>query len=915
MMVTATALYASALGSAAIETDKTLQKIMSISEEQLLAMVPDQTCVEAACPKCRIYLRSARKAWKWTMDQPFRIQCPICETIYPDQGYPIDREKTFLNFHGEEITLPYHLGPKPKGEYRGNPHPEHYYFAGAIDRQQFTWLKRTAIPKLVNAYKTTGDQRYARRIVLLLDQLAQNYKHYLVQEGRGINNYYVSTGGPFMKAGRKTSGPLPYTWTNGRFETCWIAEIQTVFVEAYSLIKDTPAIKQVSKESGVNVNRHIEDDLIREMVDFVLLIPWEYHMDNNLTAYMAWIAEAGKVINEPEYVHVTYRYLNEFMNYGRHKRGVGYTFDYHHAEGPQAHLGLNRSVGQIFQTIEGYSDPPGYRGKIDGLHLERVSTRDFPYMENIQTVVEQYALPNGQMNPLSDSLARQLDEPLSQSTCWLLPGYGHVVLGAGKDKKQVQVQMTFSEQRANHAHKDCLGLIWYAHGREMSSDIGYQRNKLRNWSSGTLSHNTVVVDRANQSGDDTFGNLRIYIPDMDGLAVVQVDGTKAYIHRGVTLYRRTIILNTIEIDRPYFVDIFEVEGGSLHDYAIHGSVFGDMLGDCSLAMKKMKRDRPLLEDNEKWIEPGGMNQMFSFPSSLYGLFTNVHHGTATNDFHVTFTFEDDPQRGTRIHLPGNQGMHVYLAETPALRNAGHYKDDIVYRWKMPHLLARRKVSEGHKSIFIAVFDLFAKSPQITTVKQISAGKDAIALKIHFKDRSDTLLFSPEKAVRIAAEGIHTNGRLGLVCRDAESTRAFLVGGTYLQMGDVRLSCEQGRYTGTIESSMRKQDGDKYNAFIVNADLPTGTALQGQWMIVTHGMEGPIWADTRSEREILQHEVTHGYEIDRVLKANEKTVVILTGDHGLSIEGNTTREVYSQWKVFTGPNRYTILSQKKGLWKD
>lgn len=326
--------------------------------------------------------------------------------------------------------------------------------------------------------------------------------------------------------------------------------------------------------------------------------------------------------------------------------------------------------------------------------------------------------------------------------------------------------------------------------------------------------------------------------------------------------------------------------------------------------------RPL-HDPTTGLETGfSFSRLCFFATRMnYGLFTNVHHGTATNDFHVTFTFEDDPQRGTRIHLPGNQGMYVYLAETPALRNAGHYKDDLVYRWKMPHLLARRKVSEGHKSIFIAVFDLFAKSPQITTVKQISAGKDAIALKIHFKDRSDTLLFSPEKAVRIVAEGIHTNGRLGLVCRDAESTRAFLVGGTSFQMGDVRLSCEQGRYTGTIESSMRKQDGDKYNAFIVNADLPTGTALQGQWMIVTHGMEGPIWADTRSDREILQHEVTHGYEIDRVLKANEKTVVILTGDHGLSIEGNTTREVYSQWKVFTGPNRYTILSQKKGLWKD
>lgn len=913
LMVAATPLAIKAAAVAAPRTDSALGKIMALSEERLLAIVPDQSCVEAACPKCRTYLRSVRKGWKWTMDEPFRIQCPLCETVYPDDACPMDHKKTFLNFRGEEITVPYHLGPRPEGEYRGNGHPEHYYFAGAIDSRRFAWLKRTAIPKLVKAFKETGKQEYARRIAILLDRLAANYKHYVVQEGRGINNYYVSTGGPFMKDGRKRSGPLPYTWTNGRFETCWISEIQMAFVEAYSLIKDTAAIRQLSAELGRDVNRHIEDDLIREMVDFVLLVPWQYHMENNLSGYMGSIAEAGKAINEPEYVHITYRYLKEFTDYGRNKVGVGYTFDYHHAEGPQAHFGLNSRVGQIFRAIEGYSDPAGYRGKTDGLHLERVSARDFGYMEKMQKVVEEYALPNGQMNPLSDSLARQVCEPLSQSSCKLLGGYGHAVLGAGKGSRQVQIQMTFSEQSANHTHRDCLGLVWFAHGREMSGDIGYQRNKLRSWSAHALSHNTVVVDKSNQSGGDTFGNVLMYAPGADGLSAIQVDGTKAYIYNGVSLYRRTVVVNTIDIERPYFVDIFEVRGGGIHDYAIHGSVFGDMSGACSLAMKRMEGNRPLLEEDEKWIEPGGTNQMFSFPSSLYGLFENVSQAPARNDFHVTMAYGDKPNVGTRIHMPGDDRMQVFLAQTPALRKAGHYKDNLVYQWKMPHLLARRKGPDGLKSTFIAVYELFADGPAIVSVTRLTQPDQSIALEIRWADRKDTLLYAPNDPQTIQAQDIKMQGKLAIVSQNEDAEIGYLIGGTTLKTKRLNLTAD-GVYKGTIESAMRKADGDKHNAFIVRGTLPTGTALRGSWIIVRHGTEGPIRADTKANRKILQHEVTHAYEIDRIDTVVGKTIVCLTGEHGLKIEGNSTREIYSQWKVFTGANRYTILSRGKSLWR-
>lgn len=58
-------------------------------------------------------------------------------------------------------------------------------------------------------------------------------------------------------------------------------------------------------------------------------------------------------------------------------------------------------------------------------------------------------------------------------------------------------------------------------------------------------------------------------------------------------------------------------------------------------------------------------------------------------------------------------------------------------------------------------------------------------------------------------------------------------------------------------------------------------------------------------------VTHGdghrrgYEIDRIEKRGEETVVVLADDHGLRIEGGTTREVYFPRREFQGANTFTI----------
>ncbi len=886
--------------------ERAVRDVMAMSERELVAIVPDQCPdVEAPCPKCRLYLRTVRKGWAWSPTKPHQVRCPVCGTVYPDPNYPMDRKATFLNFLGEKVTVPYHLGPRPKGDYRGNRHPERHFFEAAVDNQQYRWVAGRALPRLAAAWQATGKDVYARRAALLLDALARRYKHYLLHRGRGVNGYYVSTGGPCMVDGRRNGTPgrdLPYGWTDGRLMKCWISEIDLRLVNAYAAIKDRPALRKLSGEMGVDVARRIENDLLREMVDFTMLVPWPYHMDNNLVGYFAWIARVGEAVGEPEYAHTAYRYLSTVIQgYGR-KRGAGYTFDLHHPEGNQGHYGVMRGIYGIYKAIEGYSDPPGYRGRHDAVHLEDVSLkRDLPLFERMIYAPAACTLPNGNMNPLNDTigpkgeLGRQGVEmifpPLKESRCRMLPGLGHVVLGDGRGRRQVQVQLQFSEQGANHAHRDALSLVWYAHGREMTGDIGYQRNKLREWAASALSHNTVVIDRADQNGGDTFGNVRLYVPGLPGLAVVQVDAAKAYRKLGATLYRRTIVLNTAHLDAPYFVDVFEVEGGATHDYAMHGSVYGDMTGGCSLPMKPMPGEHPLLEKGETWTEPGGLNREFAFPSSLYGLFRNVRRARASRDFTVTFTPGDDPSVGTRIHVPRDETMEVFLGETPALRKAGHYRDKHVYNWWMPHLVARRRGPRGLRSVFVAVYDLFQGGPKIASVRRLAAGEGVVALAIETNGRTDTLLYSPDAVRAMRAGGVRMRGRLGLVSRKGDRADAWLIGSTELVVGDRRLTAPAAFHEGVVTAATRRYDGAASDAFVTPAELPAGTAPRGSWLVLTH-------AGGR---------VTHAYEIDRVERQAGRTWIHLTHDHGLRMAQGATKEVFSPWRTFRGEERFAIAA--------
>ncbi|MGE0760639.1 MAG: heparinase II/III family protein, partial [Pirellulaceae bacterium] len=472
----------------------------------------------------------------------------------------------------------------------------------------------------------------------------------------------------------------------------------------------------------------------------------------------------------------------------------------------------------------------------------------------------------------------------------LLPGYGHASLGRGRGANQLQAQLHFSGA-FGHSHADNLNLALFAKQSELFSDIGYNHGKLRHWTTSTVGHNTVVIDRRDQVERESDGDLLMFVPGLAGVSVAEAGGERGYPRRA-SLYRRMLILVPVSDTDAYVVDVFQVRGGATHDWLLHGSADADMSAECSLEMSDPVAD--LLEPGEKWSEPIGESSTF-IP---YGLIRDVRRATSGEPFHVTFRYSGGqaPMGGTgvRTHMLGAPDTQVLLGNSPRIRQAER-EDSKVYDYLMPQLVVRRRGAAPLASTFVAVHEPFRDQGWLESVQSLPLPSDdasAVALQVRHGDAIDTILCTAGddagRSVRLA-NGRALDGRLAIVReRAGRLEQAWLIDGRRLTWGERSIQQEPPRYEGAIESSERKADGAAVDAFVTSQPLPDGDALAGQWLIVTHG-----------------NGMTHGFEIERVERKDDRYVVVLRDDHGLLIAGNRTEEYYFPRRTFLGPNRFVV----------
>ena len=221
-------------------------------------------------------------------------------------------------------------------------------------------------------------------------------------------------------------------------------------------------------------------------------------------------------------VHWAFGWMKENVN-------AGFMADGMRHEAPSYHYMTVGGLRYAFESVRGYSDPPGYRDPVTGARFDNLDPeREVPFWEKVQRAPEVIGFPNGWLNPVHDTHPyERRAQPRARTVSTICPAYGHASLGRGTGSDQLMAQLHFSGGYG-HAHQDSLNLTLWAKEREMLPDLGYTWTQMRTWTTCTLSHNTVVVNRRNQRTHDSDGDLLAFFPDAGGIGAVEADGRRAY---------------------------------------------------------------------------------------------------------------------------------------------------------------------------------------------------------------------------------------------------------------------------------------------------------------------------------------------------------------------------------------------------
>ncbi len=844
----------------AAEYERAVARVMAMSEEELLGFIPDRPfCRFCYCPNC--HAGYPGDTFTWTVDRPNEIKCVRCQTVYPNEKFPDDLAMVGKNLLGEEfiyrfqvdkttgirIFLPAHL---------------------LMFRRNFAVQQSRALGL---AYQATHKPAYARRSALILDRIAQVYPHYPVME-QWITTFYFA----------KSQKP-PYPYAGGKWGRWAEDELPGGVPEAYDLVYDSEEFDTLSRERGYDVREKLERDFFKATFDYEDTFGAVINAGNIAPISLMTAVAIGRVINEPHYVHWAYKWLLEILMGGCFYDGMWH-------EAPSYHYQTINRVGSDFAALKGYSDPPGYVDKDDGRHFENLDpAAEAPFIARALNAPSVLDYPNGCSSTIHDTWPHERrSAPRHRTVSTICPGYGHASLGRGEGTGQLQAQLHFSGAYG-HSHLDNLNLTLWAREREMLPDLGYNHTRLRCWNSGTISHNLVAIDRQNQGSAKSDGALLAFVPDAGGLALAEADGRAAYRQiKGLESYRRLLVLIPVSAEDAYVVDLFRVKGGTVHDWLVHGDADEDTAATCNVALTP--REGSMLEAGEKWDEPRDEQSSFN----PYGAIRQVQEGATTGPVTTTFAYAGQPARAVRVHALGGAATTVYLGKSPSARRT---KNDsaLAFNYWMPQLILRRRGTAPLESLFAVVEEPYLGQPFLDSIQPLTltpSDSACAALRVTHGDTVDTIISTldePPYPTRVTADGIRFRGRLGVAryCR-GKLTAAWLFEGEQFAGADWSLTTPVGRYQGPITAAPRKADGQPHDGFVTSADLPLGATLHGCYVIVSHP-DG----------------ITHGYEIDTVTREGDKTLIVLTGDHGLKLDGDKTREVYFPRRTLAGTGTFTI----------
>ncbi len=693
--------------------------LVKMSLEEVKLQVPLASGIHfIGCPNCKGGAQEMN-VLGWTPELGDRLKCNFCSMIFPNEKFPDNKEKVIIAPSGIKQVYRYHQ----------NEEGIQYFYQAHAWFERWKWIQQQA-QQLAQIWSVSKDNTYGDRAALIAGRFAQLFPDYAIRYD------YPSAAKKFFPANQKWpyEGLVPY---RGAKWNWWAyGDIPSQMANVYDILKNGYDWSRMNKLIGENTDQRIVKDLLVMGYDFTAANPEIY--TNMSPGMYRDMVRLGRILNRPDMVHDGVSRFNEFLKLGFYADGWWKegTASYHDQT-----IGGLRSVAQ---AAEGYSDPAERKtDRFDNLDL----TKSMPFFKGALKVTQQAILPNGRKIPLNDTWADRSSRPetsgLSVSKLWA--SYGNAAFGAGTKENQFMLNMNWSGNYGHH-HLDNASIILFAAGQELLSDIGYTHSKYRGWTLHTASHNTVVIDQKVQDTgtkeNPATGRLKFYDDRNPHVKVMDLDASPAY--KSANQYRRRLIYVHVAEGKDYVIDQFDVQGGSTHDWFLHGLCEEEGQFESSIPVNNSVAS--LVPSWGGTAKPKNQYEADNEGKRIhaYGYLRDIKSAEAGNYWTATWKYSNS---GLRTHNFSEKGTTLYTFRAPSVRLANENDNKLDDFMRLGYMQRH----EGGKSSFIAVHEPFKDEPWI---KSIEAKADSYIITYEHEGKSiqDRVKVNGDKIELVSSAG-------------------------------------------------------------------------------------------------------------------------------------------------------------------
>lgn len=777
-------------------------------------------CVQG-CPVHGDSIFKSHGSYPWIIDpkHPFQVKCPIDGQVFPTNDYTAYYKSGFKEKKGWDTEY------VDDGWGWVSPSGDRYWFVAHAN--QWIW-KRHVIPglsSLAQAYLLTGENKYAFKANDMLYRIACVYP--------SMDHENQSRYGLLMKQRNvRYSGKI----LNKIWETFIVREIAHAYDMVWDQFDNNLTLQKDIEKTGVEIRAFIEANLLEDALEAIkvekILGNFGMHQHTTVALHLTrQYAEQGQafdfILNNPSTRLATtglrYALYNQVGRDGIPFESPGYNniwvvnFTDIAAALMQGGIDLF-SEFRLKKMLDSpldlvsiglYTPDCGDGGSVMGglvgrnlntYHIAYNYYKDNRYLnwinlsggESFTSFASLFRSPLPSFTKLDGRRA----VPLQSSR--LFAGYGLGVLNNKQDN--TAVAFTYG-MHYSHYHWDFLNIEVFANGQKMMPDLGYPDamndfvSGIFSWSTNTISHNTVVVDQQRQQRNQP-GTLH----DFTEGAFARVMDASSPAYPGTKKYRRNIVMVDTDEQHSYFIDFFHVEGGTRHDYSLHGPP-GKVISTGSTWSETLPgtfagTDVSIgyMYDNQELREKGHQIGYSGYRGSGFQHLFNVQQlvdGDGELEYHH---IRDNDARLRILFLPDSD-QEVHMAEA--------YDKPRARDHTLKYLIATRKSENGEPldSRFVSVLEPYYKENrhiQKAKLGHLSYGSGQVVI-IDRDTVTDVIIYDPLKSnKKLNDYNIETDAACVVASfSDNSLVRLFFSQGTYLHTQEKKFTSKE--YRGTVSS--------------------------------------------------------------------------------------------------------------------